>query len=132
MKDLKHPIYFASLLADANNELVKQAAADGKKALGYTCYFVPEVLLNLPGCFSVRLRAPGTGSTDIGAQAAKAAALKHAGLSEGQVQELQVEWDSEHGRAVYEVEFKSGGMEYEYVIDAATGAVLNHETERDD
>ncbi len=74
----------------------------------------------------------GTGSTDIGAQAAKAAALKHAGLSEGQVQQLQVEWDSEHGRAVYEVEFKSGGMEYDYVIDAATGAVLDHETERDD
>lgn len=74
----------------------------------------------------------GTGSTDIGAQAAKSAALRHAGLSEGQVQELQVEWDNEHGRAVYEVEFKSGGMEYEYVIDAATGAVLNHEMERDD
>lgn len=76
------------------------------------------------------LRSSST--SDIGAQAAKAAALKHAGLSEGQVQELQVEWDSEHGRAVYEVEFKSGGMEYEYVIDAATGAVLDHETERDD
>ena len=25
-----------------------------------------------------------------------------------------------------------GGMEYEYVIDAATGAVLDHEVERDD
>ena len=74
----------------------------------------------------------GTGSTDIGAQAAKAAALKHAGLSEGQVQQLQVEWDSEHGRAVYEVEFKSGGMEYDYVIDAATGAVLEHQAERHD
>lgn len=74
----------------------------------------------------------GTGSTDIGAQAAKSAALQHAGLSEGQVQELQVEWDNEHGRAVYEVEFKSGGMEYEYVIDAATGAVLEHQAERDD
>ena len=73
-----------------------------------------------------------TGGTDIGAQAAKAAALKHAGLSEGQVQELQVEWDSEHGRAVYEVEFKSGGMEYEYVIDAATGAVLEHQAEQND
>lgn len=73
-----------------------------------------------------------TGSTDIGAQAAKAAALKHAGLSESQVRELQVEWDNENGRAVYEVEFKSGGMEYDYVIDAATGAVLDHETERDD
>ena len=66
MKDLKHLIYFESLLADANNELVKQAAADGKKALGYTCYFVPEVLLNLPGCFSSRLRAPNTGSIDVG------------------------------------------------------------------
>lgn len=73
-----------------------------------------------------------TGSTDIGAQAAKAAALKHAGLSESQVRELQAEWDNENGRAVYEVEFKSGGMEYDYVIDAATGAVLDHETERDD
>lgn len=74
----------------------------------------------------------GTGGTDIGTQAAKSAALRHAGLSESQVRELQVEWDSEHGRAVYEVEFKSGGMEYEYVIDAATGAVLDHEVERDD
>lgn len=73
-----------------------------------------------------------TGSTDIGAQAAKSAALRHAGLSEGQVQELQVEWDNEHGRAVYEVEFKSGGMEYEYVIDAATGSVLEHQAERHD
>ena len=74
----------------------------------------------------------GTGGTDIGAQAAKAAALKHAGLSEGQVQELQVEWDNENGRAVYEVEFKPGGMAYEYVIDAATGAVLEHQAERHD
>ena len=66
MKDLKHLIYFEDLLTEANNALVKQATADGKKALGYTCYFVPEVLLNLGGCFSVRLRAPGTSNTDIG------------------------------------------------------------------
>ena len=76
------------------------------------------------------LRSSST--SDIGAQAAKSAALRHAGLSEGQVQELQVEWDNENGRAVYEVEFKSGGMEYEYVIDAATGSVLEHQAERDD
>lgn len=76
------------------------------------------------------LRSGGT--SDIGAQAAKSAALQHAGLSESQVRELQVEWDNENGRAVYEVEFKSGGMEYEYVIDAATGSVLEHQAERDD
>ena len=66
MKDLKHLIYFEELLSEANNALVKQATADGKNALGYTCDFVPEVLLNLDGCFSVRLRAPGTSNTDIG------------------------------------------------------------------
>ena len=66
MKDLKHLIYFERLLDEANNELVQQAKADGKLALGYTCYFVPEVLLNLPGCFASRLRAPGTGSIDVG------------------------------------------------------------------
>ena len=65
MKDLKHLIYFESLLESANNELVKQAQAEGGICLGYTCYHVPEVLLNLGDCFSVRLRAPNTGSIDI-------------------------------------------------------------------
>ena len=58
MKDLKHLIYFENLLQEANNELVQKAKKDGLRAIGYTCYFMPEVLLDLPGCFSVRLRAP--------------------------------------------------------------------------
>ena len=52
MKDLKHLIFFENLLQDAQNELVTQAVNDGKIALGYNCYYIPEVLLNLPGCFS--------------------------------------------------------------------------------
>ena len=65
MRDLKHLIYFEKLLDNADNELVEQAKAEGQLALGYTCFHIPEVLLNLPGCFSVRLRAPRTGSIDI-------------------------------------------------------------------
>lgn len=65
MKDLKHLIFFENLLQEANNDLVKQGKADGKRAVGYTCYFMPEVLLDLPGCFSVRLRAPRCTSPDI-------------------------------------------------------------------
>lgn len=65
MKDLKHLYYFEKLLEDANNDLVRQAKAEGRLALGYTCYHMPEVLLNLDGCFSVRLRAPRTGSMEI-------------------------------------------------------------------
>lgn len=65
MKDLKYLYEFENLLQEANNSLVQQAKSQGKIALGYTCYHIPEVLLNCPGCFSVRLRAPRTGSLDI-------------------------------------------------------------------
>ncbi len=65
LKDLKHLIYFENLLQDAQNELVDKAVAEGKHALGYNCYYIPEVLLNLPGCFSSRLRAPRCSSTDV-------------------------------------------------------------------
>lgn len=65
MKDLKHLIYFENLLQDANNELVQQAIREGQRAIGYTCFYVPEVLLNLQGCFSVALRAPGSGNSEV-------------------------------------------------------------------
>lgn len=66
MKDLKHLYYFEKLLEDANNELVRKAKEDGLKCVGSVCYQVPEVLLNLPGTFSTRLRAPRTGSLEMG------------------------------------------------------------------
>lgn len=65
MKDLKHLIFFENLLDNADNALVEQAKADGGLAVGYTCYHIPEPLLNVGNCFSVRLRAPRTGSLDI-------------------------------------------------------------------
>ena len=65
MKDLKYLKYFEDLLEDADNDLVRQAQAQGDIAVGYTCFHVPEVLLNLPGCFSARLRAPHTTSMEM-------------------------------------------------------------------
>ena len=65
MKDLKHLIYFEQLLDEAANELVLQSVDQGAHAVGYTCYHLPEPLLNLDNCFSVRLRAPRTGSLDL-------------------------------------------------------------------
>ena len=65
LKDLKHLIYFENLLQDAHNELVTKAVEQGLHPLGYNCYYIPEVLLNLPGCFSSRLRAPRCTSTDV-------------------------------------------------------------------
>ncbi len=48
MRDLKHLIAFENLLQETNNELVRQGKADGKRALGYTCYFMPE---DRPRCY---------------------------------------------------------------------------------
>jgi benzoyl-CoA reductase/2-hydroxyglutaryl-CoA dehydratase subunit BcrC/BadD/HgdB len=66
MKDLKNLIYFENLLQDCNNDLVRQAKENGQVAIGTVCYQIPEVLLNLPGCFSTRMRAPNTTSMEMG------------------------------------------------------------------
>ena len=65
MKDLKHLIYFERLLENADNELIEKKKAEGGICLGYTCFHIPEVILNVDKCFSTRLRAPNTGSIDI-------------------------------------------------------------------
>ena len=75
--------------------------------------------------------APSDGA-DIGHAKAKSIALNHAGLSENQAYDMDIELDDEDGTLVYEVEFKSGGMEYSYEINAATGAILKHEAELDE
>ncbi len=66
MKDLKHLYTLERLLEDADNELVRQAQAEGRKCVGSVCYQIPEVLMDLPGLFTVRLRAPRTGSMEMG------------------------------------------------------------------
>ena len=69
---------------------------------------------------------------DIGHAKAKSIALNHADVDVNTVYDMNIEMDTENGAIVYEVEFKSGNKEYDYEIDAATGAILKHEAEVDD
>ena len=75
---------------------------------------------------------PSGAVQDIGHAKAKSIALNHAGVSENEAYDMEIELDDEDGTLVYEVEFKSGGMEYSYEINAATGAIFKHEAEIDD
>ena len=75
---------------------------------------------------------PTVPTGDIGHAKAKSIALNHAGVSENKAYDMEIELDDEDGTLVYEVEFKFGGMEYSYEINAATGAILKHEAEIDD
>lgn len=79
----------------------------------------------------VKPTQPGT-VQDIGHAKAKSIALNHAGVDANTVYDMNIQLDVEDGTIIYEVEFKSGNREYDYEIDAATGAILHHETEIDD
>ena len=66
-------------------------------------------------------------SADVGEQTALNTALAHAGVSQDQVYDLEVQRDRDDGRLEYEIDFKSGGWEYEYTISAADGTILDYE-----
>ncbi len=57
--------------------------------------------------------------------------LDHAKLKKDDVTRLSIQPDNESGLPCYEVEFVSGGTEYEYEINAITGDILSFKSEKD-
>lgn len=64
-------------------------------------------------------------------ESATSIALTHAGIAQADVSKLKVDFDMDKGVAEYEVEWKIGNLEYEYTIQATTGAILDYEIDRD-
>lgn len=73
--------------------------------------------------------APGA---QISAEDAKAIALAHAGVSAQDAQRMEMGFDNEHGRSVYEFEWHVGRTEYSCDVDANTGDVVGYSSEYDD
>ena len=73
--------------------------------------------------------APGA---QISAEDAKAIALAHAGVSAQDAQRMEMGFDNEHGRSVYEFEWHVGWTEYSCDVDANTGEVVGYSSEYDD
>lgn len=74
---------------------------------------------------------PGA-SNYITVEQAKNAALNHAGVKAGDAIFVKAGLDWDDGRVHYEVEFYAGNTEYDYDIDATSGAVLSYDREWDD
>ena len=66
----------------------------------------------------------------ISVERAKQIAVYHAGVSGASF--TKVELDTDDGIAVYEIEFKVGNTEYDYEINAASGAIISSSLEIDD
>lgn len=67
----------------------------------------------------------------ITANDAKDAALRHAGLSDSQISDVDIDLDRDNGKLIYEVDFNSGNTEYDYDIDAETGEVISADKSKD-
>lgn len=76
---------------------------------------------------------PGLPAGLIPEAKAKALALKDANVTEDAIRRFsyKAKLDTDDGRQVWEIEFRAGKMEYDYEIDAATGAIRKREIEQD-
>ena len=84
------------------------------------------------GCPAAATMAATEAPNSIGKSRALEIALSHAGVSSDEAKRQRAELDREDGQPVYEVEFVTDGWEYEYVIHAATGVILQYEKDRED
>lgn len=68
----------------------------------------------------------------IGVSRAQEIALRHANISLNNADITSAHLDSDDGIILYEIEFISNGIEYEYEIDAETGTIISFESESSD
>lgn len=71
-----------------------------------------------------------TAAAEITREQAQTIALEHGGFTADQVTGLRTEYEIDDGIARYEVQFRQGRWEYDYEINAETGAILSYD--RDD
>jgi benzoyl-CoA reductase/2-hydroxyglutaryl-CoA dehydratase subunit BcrC/BadD/HgdB len=57
--------WFSKLLDEPANELVQKAIEEGQIPIGYSCSYVPDVMLSVDGLFPVRMCAPGIAGTEL-------------------------------------------------------------------
>lgn len=89
-----------------------------------------------PAATAAPTAAPTAAATEasrgfIGVDRAKSIALGHAGVSASSVSFSKAKLDDDDGRGVYEIEFYVGNTEYDYKIDAYSGAILEASAEND-
>lgn len=70
-------------------------------------------------------------TTYIGRRAAEDIAFADSGLSMTEVKKIESEFEKSRYGAWYDVDIDSFGMDYDYIIDARTGEIINSAAELD-
>lgn len=73
-----------------------------------------------------------SGNSDkyIGVDQAKRIAAEHAEISEDEIVFSKAKLENDDGRTIYEIEFYYGKTEYEYIIDAVSGVIIEYDFEQ--
>ncbi|OON90788.1 MAG: hypothetical protein ATN33_02240 [Epulopiscium sp. Nele67-Bin001] len=93
----------------------------------------PDTAVTTPVTTTPAVTTPQTttATTYLTKDQAKAIAFAHAGVNASNVRDLEIEFDNDDGRRIYEIEWEVGNTEYECDIDAVTGNILKFEVDRD-
>lgn len=105
-------------------EIAASAAVENSTAVATT----PQTALTQPAATvapATTAAQPNNTAGDIGIEKAKEIAMSHAGVSAGSVSFVKAKLDYEDGVKVYDIEFYSGNVEYDYEINSATGAIVS-------
>ena len=94
------------------------------KSLATVCAIAIAMVTLLLGSAFAAATVSNNPTQNISEAKAKSIALAHAGLTESQVTFLKIHLDRDDGRTVYDIDFYSGNVEYDYEINAITGAIL--------
>ena len=106
---------------------VKDFFATPKKAIVTSVCLVGGLGVLTAG--SVAVTASVAKNNSIGNIAAEDIALKDAGIDYSQARIHRTEFDYDNGQYLYEVEFSSNGVEYDYRIKASDGTILWRDSE---
>ena len=106
---------------------VKDFFATPKKAIVTSVCLVGGLGVLAAG--SVAVTASVAKNNSIGNIAAEDIALKDAGIDYSQARIHRTEFDYDNGQYLYEVEFSSNGVEYDYRIKASDGTILWRDSE---
>lgn len=106
---------------------IKNLFATPKKAIVTSVCLVGGLGVLAAG--SVAVTGSVARNNAIGNIAAEDIALEDAGIAYSDARIRRTEFDFDNGQYVYEIEFSSGGVEYDYTIKASDGTILWRDSE---
>ncbi len=92
-------------------------------------YIITGLALSLIFSLSAASAPVYAARKEINLKKAKSVALKDAGLKASDITFVKTKLDNDDGKMVYDIEFYSGNVEYDYEIDAMSGKILSKDTD---